>query len=290
VADRRAFCSDVSAESAEPVAGTASRVDRWILVEYRGVWGRDALAGSGLSEEVKRHLGKRLRALRPAKLLFVRSRDRGRQAPLRVFWGCSRPGEARLSTADIGSYAELLKLDFVARGDELAHPLLLVCTHGKHDLCCARYGRPLYEALREQADDHWVWQSTHLGGDRFAGNLIVLPEGLYFGRVSATDAWRVLDSYLDRRIELDRFRGRCCHSFAVQAAEHEVRLAAGVTGIDAVEVRSRRDRVVTLRAGERLYEVEVERVPGELSYLTCAAETLTRPRRYVARILRESDA
>ena len=38
------------------------------------------------------------------------------------------------------------------------HPLLLVCTHGKHDPCCARYGRPLYEALRDELAPDWVWQ------------------------------------------------------------------------------------------------------------------------------------
>ena len=40
----RAFCSDVSLD-AEPLAATASRVDHWILVEYRGLWAHDAVDG-----------------------------------------------------------------------------------------------------------------------------------------------------------------------------------------------------------------------------------------------------
>src|SRR5581483_2187520 len=234
--ERRPFCSDVSAQAAEPAAATASRVDNWILVEYRGVWARDALKASGLSDEVKRHLRERIGALRPAKLLFVRRRDRVGQAPLRVFWGSSRPGATGLFQAEIGGYPELLARDFVTGSDEVGHPLLLVCTHGKHDRCCARHGRPLFEALSEQADEGWVWQTTHVGGDRFAGNVIVLPEGLYYGRVSRADAWRVLDAHLEGRIELDRDRGRIDRERLAAAAEHEVRRASGVFGIDDVEL------------------------------------------------------
>ena len=37
-------------------AATASRIDHWLLIEYRGLWARDALPGSGLSDQVKQHL------------------------------------------------------------------------------------------------------------------------------------------------------------------------------------------------------------------------------------------
>ena len=140
-----------------------------------------------------------------------------------MFWGSSAAGAGRSSTgAEIEAYDDLLVLDLTTRpGELLDHPLLLVCTHGKHDRCCARYGRPLYQALEEQAEDDWVWQSSHLGGDRFAGNVVVLPEGLYFGRVEPGDAWPVLDEYLAGRVDarpLPRAVG--CYTFAEQAAEH----------------------------------------------------------------------
>ncbi len=53
----RALCADVSREHSESLAATASRIDHWLLVEYRGVWSHDALAGSGLSDSVKSRLG-----------------------------------------------------------------------------------------------------------------------------------------------------------------------------------------------------------------------------------------
>ncbi len=144
-----------------------------------------------------------------------------------------------LYSALLDRYEDLLELDLAAPGEPLGHPLLLVCTHGKHDRCCARYGRPLHQALSEQADEGWVWQSSHLGGDRFAGNVVFLPEGLYFGRVGPGEAWPVLDEYLAGRLDVDHFRGRSCYSFAEQAAERAVREASGMRGIDDLSLVGR---------------------------------------------------
>jgi hypothetical protein len=286
----RAFCSEVSTENAEPLAATASRVDHWLLVEYRGLWSHDALAGSGLSDQVKAHLRDQAAARAGSKLLLVRQTQRRGRPGLAVHWGSSPERGGELFRAEVEAYDDLLELDLTAPGEPLGHPLLLVCTHGKHDRCCARYGRPLYQALDEQVEEDWVWQSSHVGGDRFAGNAVFLPQGLYFGRVGPGEAWPVLDEYLAGRIHLEHYRGRSCYPFAVQAAERAVREAAGLRGIDDLELAGRDGALVRFRAAGRLYDVEVTSEPGALTYLTCAAEMLRHPRRYAARILRESAA
>ena len=282
----REFCRDVALANDEPLAGTASRVDHWILIEYRGLWGRDVLPGSGLSDQVKQRLREQASARPHTKLLFVRRTERRGRTELRAMWGSSAEGGGQLFHADIDQHEDLLDLDLTARGAPLPHPLLLVCTHGKHDRCCARQGRPLYQALAELAEDDWVWQVSHVGGDRFAGNVVVLPEGLYYGRVGPGEAWSVLDEYLARRIGLAHYRGRSSYSFAVQAAERAVREEAGLSGIDDLELVAERP-VVVFRGGGRFYEVDVTAAPGALSYLTCSSEALRRPRHYAARILRE---
>src|SRR5262249_48827319 len=129
---------------------------------------------------------------------------------------------------DLERHEDLLDLDLTetgraAAGGKIDHPLLLVCTHGKHDRCCALHGRPPYDVPAHPAPPGWVWQASHLGGDRFAGNVVVLPEGLYYGRVRPEEAWTVLDEHLAGRIHLPRFRGRAGLPFAVQAAEIAVR-------------------------------------------------------------------
>jgi hypothetical protein len=285
---RRPFCAEESLHNAEPLAATASRVDNWILVEYRSLWGYDALGTSGLGDSVKEHLRRRALELRPSKLLFVRQARRRHRPGLRAFWGRSSESGSTLYSADLESHDQLLGLDFESPGEPVRHPLLLVCTHGKHDRCCARYGRILFDALRDEVDDDWVWQCSHVGGDRFAGNLVCLPEGLYFGRVRPADAWSVVGEYLAGRIHLDCYRGRSCHPFAVQAAERAIREHAGLTGVDDLALVSQRP--IRFHAGDRIYEVDVDIESGELIYQTCTTDRLTHPRRYVAGSLRESAA
>jgi hypothetical protein len=290
MAERRPFCSEVSLENAEPLAATASSVDHWLLIEYRGLWSHDALAGSGLSDQVKARLREQASARARTKLLFIRRTQRGGRPGLAVHWGSSPERGGELFRVEVEAYNDLLDLDLTAPGEPLGHPLLLVCTHGKHDRCCARYGRPLYQGLDEQVEEGWVWQCSHVGGDRFAGNVVVLPEGLYFGRVGPGEAWRVLDEYLAGRIELEHYRGRSCYSFTTQAAERSVREATGLTGLDDLQLARRDGALVSFRAGGRVYDVEVTEEPGGLTHLTCSAETLRHPRHYAARILRESAA
>jgi hypothetical protein len=290
MAAARPFCSEMSRHVAEPLAATASRVDHWILLEYRGLWGHDALASSGLDDAVKRHLRARVRARPLTKLIFVRRTERRHHHRLAVYWGSSPERSGRMYGAELSCYDDLLALDLAAPGEPVEHPLLLVCTHGKHDRCCARYGRPLYAALRDGLEEGWVWQASHIGGDRFAGNLVVLPEGLYFGRVGPADAWTVLEDYLARRVRLEHYRGRCCYPFAVQAAEQRIRVEAGLAGIDELHLADvRRDdsswRVRFSNAAGRSYDVAVAVESGELTHLTCGEDTLTRPPRYVAEIL-----
>jgi hypothetical protein len=282
----RPLCADVSAESGEPLAATASRVDHWLLVEYRGLWAPDALPDSALDAAVKSRLAEQLAAFPRSRLLFIRRPDRRRSRGLACFYARTRELNPELFRFDLDSHEELLEVDFIAqRGRRLDHPLFLVCTHGKRDRCCARYGRPLYDVVREAAEEDRVWQSTHVGGDRFAGNLVCLPEGLYFGRVGRGDAWRVLDEYLAGRIDLGRYRGRCCYPFHVQAAERALREATGRRGIDDLRlarIERSGDAVwqVTFTVDGEVREVEVRAELGDLTYLTCSSDALRRPRRF----------
>ncbi|HYZ19692.1 MAG TPA: sucrase ferredoxin, partial [Gaiellaceae bacterium] len=288
MAERRPFCADLSRANGESLAATASRIDRWFLVEYRGLWTSDALAGSGLSDQVKSHLREQARAAGRARVLFVRRPDRRRERGVVAYAADSREGREQLRRFELENHDDLRELDLVASsgGAPVEHPLFVVCTHGKHDPCCARYGRPLYEALRDEVEPDWVWQVTHVGGDRFAGNLVCLPEGVYYGRADRAEAVAILDEHLAGRIWLDGYRGRSCYPFAVQAAELEVRRGTGLTGISDLALAAvRRDGdtwQVTFRAGGEEYEVEVEPELGDFTYLTCNSPAVQRPRHFVA--------
>ncbi len=283
----RPFCSEISRENDEPLGATASRIDHWLLVEYRGLWSHDALAGSGLSDQVKARLGE-LTAARPrTRLLLIRRPDRRRHETFAVYVADSREGSERLGRLEIREHDELRRLDPFESAEPVDESLFLVCTHGKHDRCCARYGRPLWDALSEELDASSAWQCTHVGGDRFAGNLVVLPLGVYYGRVDRDDVADVLDHHFSGRIVLEHYRGRSCWPFPVQAAERRIRAEEGLTGLADLSLssvhRAGDDRwtvAFTTHDGPRTVEIAAEL--GDLTQLTCSADAARRPRRFVA--------
>jgi hypothetical protein len=286
VTTARPFCSDISRDNDEPLGATASRIDYWLLVEYRGLWSSDAVDDSGLSDQVKARL-RELRAQRPrTRILLVRRPDRRRHPTLAVFTAESRQGSERLRGLELDEHEDLRAVDPWEAATPLDEPLFLACTHGKHDPCCARYGRPLFEALSEQVDAGSVWQSTHVGGDRFAGNLVCLPHGVYYGRVERDDVPQIVDEYLDGQISLPHYRGRSCWPFPVQAAERRIRADEGLTGLDDLALasveRSSERWTVTFETPAGRRELDVTAELGELTLLTCSSEAAKRPLRYVA--------
>ncbi len=221
-----------------------------------------------------------------ARIIFIRRAERRVQDGLLAFVARTTLAGRELRRLDLDRYDDLIGLELGTAGVAVEHPLFLVCTHGKHDRCCAKYGRPLYDAVREQVDEGWAWQSSHVGGDRFAGNLVTLPDGVYSGRVAPAEAWAVVEAALARRVYLPRYRGRSCYGFAAQAAELAVRESTGLLGLDEVLVR-RIDPAderwhATVEAAGEVYEVTVRREEGEPTHLTCSTARIRRPSRYVA--------
>ena len=122
-----------------------------------------------------------------------------------------------------------------------------------------------------------TWEVSHIGGDRFAGNLVVLPEGLYYGRLDPRRAIAVAGAHLAGELDLDHLRGRSSYPMAVQAAEHHLRRQVGATRIDDVElVRRAGDGDVTVATFEvagATYAVRVRTLvdPASATRLTCKA-------------------
>jgi hypothetical protein len=294
----RPACSAVSLAAGEPLVATASRIEHWLLVEYAGYWPYDPLDAVVFAGGLRAHLAEQLAELPGSRLFLVRRPSFRRDGRVRVVYGRTSERGARFSLLELESHAELADLDVVAAlsgdgpgpGEPLPHPLLLVCTHGKRDPCCARLGRELCSQLHRLADSDWVWQSSHVGGDRFAGNVVCLPEGLYFGRLDGGAVAEMLSEYEAGRIALESYRGRSCYGFPVQAAERRVREETGLTGFHDLAFAGRErlhdgrwavDFAAEL-AGDR-YRVEVALELGEPDYLTCKATEPRRARRWVAR-------
>lgn len=282
-------CSRASRERDEPLTATASRVLGWLLIEVRGAWGRDALVESDLGLHVDRAWRTRLTDLGVRVIAIRRDLELdGRTDVTLAVAVAGRPGRrvAQAWSRKVPDLAAVMEAtaDLTAgrgRSDQPSEwqddpgPYVLVCTNGRHDSCCATYGRPLVRALRASRWADRVWECSHVGGDRFAGNLVVLPDGLYFGRCGAEDAERILTAYDQGRLDLPNYRGRSGLRIAEQAAEHFVRRERGLDRLDAIVAIARvdpRTTRVTAREGEGtlVFDVTLERteVPAPTP-LTC---------------------
>jgi (2Fe-2S) ferredoxin len=96
-------------------------------------------------------------------------------------------------------------------------PVILVCTHGIHDVCCALRGRPVALALTSRWPEQ-VWECTHIGGDRFAPNVVLLPDGFYYGNLDPDSALATVEAHLAGTVLTDRLRGMAGFLPPVQAA------------------------------------------------------------------------
>ncbi len=143
-------------------------------------------------------------------------------------------------------------------------------------MCCAERGRPVAQAL-DRAHPDETWEVSHVGGDRFAANMVVLPHGLYYGRLDPVSAISVAGSHLAGELDLDHLRGRASQPMPVQAAELQLRRELGATREDDVVLVERsRDgdlTTATFAVAGGTYDVVVRTVndPATATRLTCKA-------------------
>lgn len=262
-------CSALAEGLDEPMIGTVDRRPRWLLIEDRSAWGGhavDDLLGADAVADARR---------RGVRVLLVRRREGdpaadavrrailvdvvARQMAVRTI---RHPGELGIEALADAPVAEF--------GAVLTDPIFLVCTNGKRDACCALRGRALVTAL---ATDHAerTWECTHLGGHRFAGNLVCLPDGIVYGRVPAQDAPRLADAYLEGRLDPTLLRGRSAWPAPAQVAERELRLRHRLEGIDDVSL-------ISVEAGADRATVALSLADGSVDIVELAAERL-RPAR-----------
>lgn len=207
-----------------------------LLIEHGGPWPAEAVdqVVPQVLTTAQRETLARLPGLRV--LLIRRARTATGPGGTVMVGGC-RPGDRWLERVDPAALGDL-DLTAVAFGsggigEPVDRPALLVCTNGRRDACCAVHGRPVAAELADHYPEE-TWECTHLGGHRFAGNLLVLPHGLLFGRLDARGALPVVAEALGGRVPVEELRGRTGLDAFAQVAEVEVRRRTGYAGLDAV--------------------------------------------------------
>lgn len=195
-------CSDEAAARHDPMLGTAPPQRDWLLVEHPGPWPVTAPFDADLPTELLKRLGHP-----ELRTLFIRRYGR-RGAPDRLLgprrWFRQQDGRLRAGTWNVPD--DLLDSLEPTGGQPHPDALVLACTHGVHDLCCAVKGRPVAEALSRRWPDA-TYECSHLGGDRFAPNLLLLPDLASYAGMPPDVAVPTVEAHLAGRVDPTWLRG-----------------------------------------------------------------------------------
>ncbi|MEE4023095.1 sucrase ferredoxin [Gordonia sp. PKS22-38] len=281
-------CSDQARDRDDPMYGTASAGFRWVLLELCGAWGPSAFLQSPkiIDPALGRAVVRRVET-EAMRIVAIRRPGRRPTSPRwRWFIVDARPGTEAVYRGEVTSAEGYLDLALDGSDGELVtDPVVAVCAHGKHDQCCAVRGRAATSAIAA-AYPEWTWECSHLGGDRFAATMLVLPHGLCYGAVdSADDPAEIIRLYTEGRLDNALLRGRTSLPHAVQAAQYFVRRATGDDRIDALaplDVQRGEHRIHVVLDGPRgPIEVTLAEHMSDPLHSTCNASVAGRVRQFV---------
>jgi hypothetical protein len=272
VSRETALCCDASRAAAEPLSGTAVHATSWLVLEVPGPWARDVSDGAALPAPARATVSAWLEHSAPSRLLFVRRPGRAGATRL-AYVVRSEETVTEVRRLELDRLDELASVDLDAGGERTDARLVLVCGHGSRDRCCALRGTAVFAALEPHVPDEELWLSSHQGGHRFAGNVLVLPSGIQLGRIDVDDAPGITADALSGRIALERYRGRTCFPAPVQAAEHAIRSAHGCDRLDALRLAAANGSTVRFRdSGGLEHAASVAEIAGPAVPASCGAE------------------
>lgn len=215
-------CSEECAIRQESSTATAPTTKAWIAIEQPGPWQSHALkaGNSRLPEKISEVVD----TWRDVSVVLIRSRHRHGSRTRRLFVANVLPNQRWLMSAELTNIEQILDLEpmAIAKGakpdwlQERTAPVTLICTNGNRDICCALEGRKLINNI--EARGEVAWESTHLGGHRFAPTRLTLPDGRIYGGIESTN-----------------YRGATGLSRIQQAAECEMRSLHGYDDLDCAE-------------------------------------------------------
>ncbi len=231
-------CSAASRHRGDPQAGSAPVASRWLLIEHQGPWAKKPMQTPPLLGAVGAEV-ENVCASFGGKVLLVRRPGRRESGDEPTAWyavdtvrGTQVHGYWRTSE-DLLTAAHALG-SRLSGSDEDASSMVLVCTHGTRDACCAVRGRPIVAALARALPDE-VWECTHLGGHRFAGTLLSLPDGVCLGRLDPDTAVGAVTAHRQGRTDARYLRGQTRWVAPVQAALVAVLAEHGPASVDDLQ-------------------------------------------------------
>lgn len=234
-------CFEHSINANEDMFATSPRTHLWILLEYNDSWEEKAFNTCKIDSEVKNHIRAFAGTEPKSRIQLIKNPNNHDGANIRLYVVITRPGETNLYEFTLSSYEDILDIDFEKSLKEktpITKYLILICTHGSYDECCSKYGLEIFNHLNGIQSDYEIWQTTHVGGHRFAANIVILPDGIFYGRVNPDNIDSIIETHSKNNLKLNTLRGICTNDPDVQAADYLLRKQKGVTGINHIIFKS----------------------------------------------------
>ena len=238
---RDRMCSVFSEANGEDPCGSAPMWDHCLIVEFPTPWEHEVTDSpgfpAGMADLLEQRPDVRLQVIQPDDtysveghsrvMLFSRPNGPVREMARREYLVPSARLPSGVS-AVLGNGGGEELAAWEQHNDGMRD--LLVCTHGSRDICCASIGQPTYIKLHSRySNAHTrVWRLSHTGGHRLAPNVIDMPSGRYWSRLTPSRALQ-LGGYSGDVTDLyDSYRGwPAIASPGAQLAEREAFMREG---------------------------------------------------------------
>jgi hypothetical protein len=237
------FCSDYSRQAGEDLIGSANTIQTYILVECPPPWTSEAFHSRWVPENLQILIKEVKRNKLPIKFLLIANNlsHKIEHTTLLIYQrkeGLSNGYRKQaFQLANIEQVAAVVRKwlnngfsDYDVETNAIRD--ILICTHGSHDRCCARYGNPFYFHATSivsnlELDNVRIWKSSHFGGHRFAPTAIDLPNGRYYGALDEEAFRSILTRTGDINLLNKVYRGWGILPNSLQVLERELILRHG---------------------------------------------------------------
>jgi hypothetical protein len=203
------FCADASRQAGEDIIGSAANYQTYVLVQCPTPWEYEAFDSKHIPYNLQSLVEEVTRAKLPVRFLLIANNQTKNTDNTKVLiYDKSQREFSRgynkqeFNVENIEKVAGVVKQYLAGEVPSCEVEMsqtrdILVCTHGSHDQCCARYGNPFYaQAVATISElglrDVRVWKASHFGGHRFAPTAIDFPDGRYYGALDGASFKSIL--------------------------------------------------------------------------------------------------
>lgn len=219
------FCSEITLNINEPLYGSAPTASRFILITWpKKFWKSKALLSDHLPQDIF-ELNLKLESSEQPPLIRLISSPEISENYSDIYIFPDQVKYSKVTPSDIASVIDshLSEIHHETYSPEkISGKIITLCTHGTHDQCCAKFGSGIFPVIRQIIFHNKLnislFESSHIGGHRFAATCMVFPECDCYGRLQDFPLETFLLDFIDKnKIFTDAYRGNILNSRIEQA-------------------------------------------------------------------------